>query len=160
MAGKRQPTAVVVANGRKHLSRAETEARQAREVPTPPPAGTRVTAPQWLAKDLRPAFNLYAKQLVALGIFCDLDKDTLGRYLVAQDSYRAATEQVGAALAEGDLKATEQWSAIQDRFFKQAEKAAGSLGLNVSARCRLVVPRREPDSEDDAFMDLLVIQED
>ena len=160
MAGKRQPTAVVVANGRKHLTRAEIDARQAREIQTPPPAGTRVTAPKWLAKDLRPAFNAYAKQLVALGIFGDLDKDTLGRYLVAQDSYQQATEQAGAALTEGDLKGVEWWSAIQDRYFKQAEKTAADLGLNVSARCRLVVPKADEGGEGDDFMDLLVIQED
>lgn len=37
MAGKRQPTDIVKANGRKHLSQAEEDARRDREVHVPSP---------------------------------------------------------------------------------------------------------------------------
>lgn len=38
MSGQRQPTDLVVARGRKHLTHAEEDARRDREVRVPPPA--------------------------------------------------------------------------------------------------------------------------
>ena len=46
MPGKRQPTDVVVANGRKHLSRSEEAERRAGEVRVEPPKTAK--APKWL----------------------------------------------------------------------------------------------------------------
>jgi len=39
-----------------------------------------------------------------------------------------------------DLERLESASRIQDRFFKQCQRAAADLGLTVTSRCRLVLP--------------------
>ena len=52
MPGKRQPTDLVVANGRKHLSRSEEAERRAGEIRVEPPKTAK--APKWLPKGLRP----------------------------------------------------------------------------------------------------------
>lgn len=48
MSGKRQPTALVEANGRKHLTRAEADARRDAEVHAPVP--DQAVPPKWLPK--------------------------------------------------------------------------------------------------------------
>ena len=137
MAGKRQPTDVVIANGRKHLSKAEEAERRAGEVKVP----TAKTAkpPKWLPEGLRKDFRAIGKQLIAAGLYTELDADTLGRYLIAQSEYLMATSHVHKAYQERDPEAVEDWSRIQDRHFKQARNCANDMGLTVTSRCRLVV---------------------
>ena len=57
MSGKRQPTALVEANGRKHLTQAEADERRDREIYMPP--ADEVTPPKWLPKRLRPEYYYY-----------------------------------------------------------------------------------------------------
>lgn len=153
MSGRRQPTDLVVAKGKKHLSKAEEDVRRAQEVQTPKVIG-RIRWPEWLPIELRPEFNRLSKALAELGIFCALDRDTLGRYLVAQQNWQKASGYVYLALKKGDSEAAGEWSAIQDRFFKQATRSAGDLGLTITSRCSLVVPQPEPE-DDDPFLKFL-----
>lgn len=83
MPGPRQKLSVLEANGRKHLSKAEKAARAAREVELPKPAKMRV--PRWLPEHLKADFRALAKELLAADMgAAQLDRDTVGRYLVAQ----------------------------------------------------------------------------
>ena len=38
------------------------------------------------------------------------------------------------------VEAADEWSRVQDRYFKQARACASDLGLTVTSRCRLTVP--------------------
>lgn len=145
MAGKRQPTALVEAKGRKHLSAAEKDARLDREVRAAVPP--KAKPPQWLDSGYRAEFRKIGAQLIALGIYSDLDADTLGRYLIAQHQWLTATEEAEKALGLRDVKTAESWAGLQDKYFKQARNCACDLGLNVSSRCRLVLPQTEPPQE-------------
>lgn len=88
---------------------------------------------------------MIAKQLIELGIFCKLDADVLGRYVVAHQLYLKATDRVMTEMGSGeDLDALETWTRIQDKYFKQCETCARALGLSVSSRCKLVVPIVQP----------------
>ena len=51
MAGKRQPTDVVIANGRKHLSKTEEAERRAGEVKVSPAKTAK--PPKWLPETLK-----------------------------------------------------------------------------------------------------------
>ena len=147
MPGPRQPTDIVVANGRKHLSRAEEEARRNREVKAPP--AQKAKPPKWLPETMRKDFRAIGKSLIALGVYSDQDAETLGRYLVAHTQYLAAIDYANAALRAGNLPQADAWGRIQERCFKQARNCANDLGLTVSARCRLVMPT-VPDADDDS----------
>lgn len=139
MPGKRQPTDVLEANGRKHLTTEEKTARRASEVSVPP--ATKARPPNWLeSEDLRKEFRKLGKQLIEAGLYTDLDADNLGYYITARVQWADATRHVADALSAGDSKATNFWSRIQDRFFKQARSCAASMGLTVSDRCRMVIP--------------------
>lgn len=144
MAGAREPTALVIAKGKKHLSQSEIEARQASEVKPPKPK--RVSPPKWLPSSCQKDFRAIAKQLLELGIFCKLDADVLGRYLIAHQLYLQATKEVIARMRDEfvDIEAVSDWTSVQDKYFKQCETCARALGLSVSSRCKLVVPIVQP----------------
>lgn len=155
MSGRRQPTEVVVANGRKHLTKAEIAERESREVKLP--AAKTAKPPKWLPEALKKDFRALGKQLIAAGLYTELDADTLGRYLVAQQEYLLATKQVFKAYAEVDPEEVEDWTRIQERHFKQARNCANDMGLTVTSRCRLVVPEGlTQKSEDDNPMLALI----
>ena len=101
---------------------------------------------------MRKEFRSTGKRLIALGLYSDLDADTLGRYLVAHHQYLSATGYANAALRAGNLPQADAWGRIQDRYFKQARNCANDLGLTVTARCRLVMPSAPvADDPDDEF---------
>lgn len=156
MPGKRQPTDVVVANGRKHLSRSEEAERRAGEVRVDPPKTAK--APKWLPEGLRKDFRALGKRLIAAGLYTDLDADTLGRYLLAHHQWLIATQETEAALRKRDSEAAEDWSRIQDRYFKQARGCANDMGLTVTSRCRLVVPTAPEQRPEDVNPFLSVIR--
>lgn len=143
MAGTRQPTALIEAKGKKHLTKAESAERKAREPTLSAPAegeGSKIRAPDWLPDWLRGDFNDLRAQLVALGIFARVDRDALGRYLVAQHQFVAAMHHVNDALDTGDAEEVAAWGKEQERAFKQARACACDLGLTVTSRCKLVLP--------------------
>lgn len=156
MSGKRQPTAVVVANGRKHLTKTEIAERESAEVKLP----TAKTAkpPKWLPEGLKKDFRALGKKLISAGLYTELDGDTLGRYLVAHQEYLMATKQVFRAYGEADGEAVETWTRIQERHFKQARNCANDMGLTVTSRCRLVVPETAVQAGEDRNPVLELIQ--
>ncbi|MDY3690681.1 MAG: phage terminase small subunit P27 family [Dysosmobacter sp.] len=156
MAGTRQPTDVVVANGRKHLSVTEEAERRACEVQVPKPKT--IKAPKWLPEQLKKDFRALGKRLIACGLYTNLDADTLGRYLVAQHQYLLATGEAEKALSMKDQKNADAWGKIQERYFKQARNCANDMGLTVTSRCRLVVPNmdgKQFPEDDNPFLQLI-----
>lgn len=153
MAGRRQPTDLVVMKGAKHLTKAEEAARRRREITAPVPKNAK--PPKWLPERLRAEFRQLGKKLIALRIYSDLDADALGRYLVAQHQYLMATGEAENALKAKDVEASDAWGRIQERYAKQARNHAGDLGLTVTARCRLVIPEVPPTPETNPFMRLI-----
>ena len=157
MPGPRQPTDVIVANGRKHLSRAEEAERRRREPKVDKPRTAR--PPKWLPEALKADFRALGKRLIAAGLYTDLDADTLGRYLVAQHQWLIATREAEAALGASppDQEGADAWGRLQDRYFKQARSCANDMGLSVTSRCRLVVPEgaKQSGEEDNPFLRLM-----
>ena len=82
MPGPRQPTDLLKATGRKHLSRAEEAARRSREARVEPAKTAK--PPKWLPEWMKKDFRTLGKRLIAAGLYTDLDADVLGRYLMAQ----------------------------------------------------------------------------
>jgi P27 family predicted phage terminase small subunit len=48
-----------------------------------------------------------------------------------------------------DAAAADKWSNVQSRYFKQCRECAGDLGLTISSRCKLVLPPKEDEGEDE-----------
>lgn len=161
MAGARQPIELVVANGRKHLTKEETEERRQREIK---PCADEIAAPSYLTAKQKKDFNKIASQLDKLKIMGETDCDTLARYITAQGFYEQAVKDLRAVQKErpkGDDATTltmvkwatmlEQLDKRQERYFNQAQKAAAALGLTISSRCRLVAPVVEEKPKENKF---------
>ena len=138
MPGKRQPTALVEANGRKHLTQAEMDARRDQEVHVPPPE--EVVPPKWLPKRLHHECREIGEILLAAGLFAELDRDVLGQYFLSRERWLRADKRAGAAIRDGDEKLAKEWTSVQGTYFKQARQCAEAMGLSVTSRCRIVVP--------------------
>ena len=85
MAGQRQPTDLVVMNGRKHLTKAEIEARKNAEVVAP---NDKVKPPSYLTPEQKKKFRKIAKELLEIKLIANVDCDALARLLIAQEEYR------------------------------------------------------------------------
>ena len=138
MAGSRVPLEVLEARGSKHLTKAEKQKRQENEIK---PIADNIIAPDYLSKKQKNEFYRISEQLEKLKIMGETDCDTLARYIVAQDFYVSAIKQMRTKEVKNDPFKFEQWAKIQERYFKQCRATANDLGLSISSRCKLVVPK-------------------
>lgn len=138
MAGSRMPLEVIEARGAKHLTKDEKQKRLESEIK---PIADNIIAPDYLSKKQKNEFNRISEQLKKLKIMGETDVDTLARYIVAQDFYINAVKQMRKKDVKDDPFLLEQWSKIQERYFKQCRATANDLGLSISSRCKLVVPK-------------------
>ena len=156
MPRQRQPTDLILANNRKHLSQAEEAERRSHEVRAPKPKTAK--PPKWLTdKAMQTEFRKLGKQLIPLGLYTDLDADTLAMYLVNRHQWELATAEVEDALDAHISKLAGEWSNVQSRSFNAARACASDLGLSVSARCKLQIPQApdQDQAEEDEFTQLL-----
>ena len=156
MSGRRQPTDVVKANGRKHLSKTEEAERRAGEVQAPPPES--FEPPKWLLKTLHGEFTAMAERLAKLKLYSDLDQDVLAQYYLCRHRWQAADKKAAKAIRAGDDEQARAWTTVQGSYFKQARQCAESMGLSVSSRCKLVVPKGANDDPDYSNPFLTLIQ--
>ncbi|ATX84789.1 phage terminase small subunit P27 family [Bacillus velezensis] len=152
MAEPRQPVDLLLVKGKKNLTKQEIEERRAQEVKAP---NDKVKAPSYLPKDLKREFKKIADELKNIGIMTNLDVDALARFLFAQKQYLEMTEVLLetpiTALVEDDdgnkfEVANKTYSDLlinQDKLFKQCRQASSDLGLTISSRCKLVIPKKD-----------------
>lgn len=143
MARPRQSIAVIEAKGRSHLGKAEIERRRASEIK---PITDNIIAPTFLTKKQIEKFDIIANQLIDLGIMGETDVDALARYIVAEEFYIHATKQIRKT-SKTDPDKLDIWIRIQERLFKQCRASANDLGLTISSRCRLVVPKSDNQTQ-------------
>ena len=149
MSGQRQPIELVIANGKKNLTKAEIQERRDREVK---PIVENITAPDFLTKKQKADFVRIAEQLQKLKIMGETDVDALARYIVANDFYINAVKKMRSKEVKNDPMLFEAWAKIQERYFKQCRSSANDLGLSISSRCKLVVPAtKEPPKKENKF---------
>jgi len=137
LSGQRQPIELVIAKGKKNLTKAEIQERRDREIK---PIVDDITAPSYLTKKQKDEFYKLANQLQKLKIMGETDVDTLARFIIANDFYINAVKQLRKSEVKNDPIAFENWSRIQERYFKQCRSTANDLGLSITSRCKLVVP--------------------
>lgn len=155
MAGSKQPIDLLIAKGKKNLTKAEIAERRATEVA---PCADDLTAPSYLTAAEKKRFDKIAGQLAKIKVMGETDTETLARYVTAQTLYEKATKELRALVnkrptnteADDYYERLDQWSAVQDnlarlqdRYFKQAQTVAASLGLTISSRCKLIAPVKD-----------------
>ncbi|SFD44295.1 phage terminase small subunit P27 family [Bacillus sp. UNCCL81] len=145
MAGQRQPIDLLLIKGNKNLTKKEIEERKATEVKAP---SDKVKPPAYLPSTLKREFKKIADELMQIGIMTNLDVDALARFLIAKNMYVKISNQ----LIDLDplSEKFETLIAHQDKFFKQSRQSAMDLGLTISSRCKLVIPKNDEDKEKNA----------
>ena len=174
MAGQRQPTDLVVMNGRKHLTKAEIEARKNAEVIAP---NDKVKPPAYLTQEQKKKFRKLSKELLEIKLIANVDCDALARLLIAQDQFIEVTQKIAETPLMVEVRVYEtvlneetgakeriqvgtkevvneerdRLMIIQDRCMKQCRQGAGDFGMTVSSRCRLVVPKPPAQKPENKF---------
>lgn len=152
MARPRQPIQLVMAKGKKNLTKKEIADRLAVEIA---PCTDDLSAPKYLSAAEKKRFAKIAEQLDKLGILGETDTETLARYVTAQSQYETITKELRAVLNASPneesptyIEALNSWidtqdrlAKLQNRYFTQAQTAAAALGLTISARCKLIAPK-------------------
>ena len=104
--------------------------------------------------------------MLDIGIMSNLDCDILARYVRSQTEYEKITRQLSKIKFTPDKKsrvsAEEQIAEqtghynylqkIQARLEKQCNADARELGLTISSRCRLVMPKKEETPPENKFL--------
>lgn len=146
MARPKEPIDLLLAKGKKHLTKAEIENRKSTEVKAP---ADKIRAPSYLSKECKKEFNKISKELIALGIMANLDIDALARFVIARELYIKLSKKLidnpDIIIMDKDILAS------QDKLFKQCRQAAADLGLTISSRCKLVIPKKEEDKPQNKF---------
>ena len=163
MARPREPIALIEAKGRKHLTKAEREARKTTEVVAP---CDKIEPPAWLLKKEKEKFNGLAGQLIGIGVMSNLDCDVLARYVRCKTEYEKVTKQLTKIKFSPDknshLSKEEQLAGqvgkynylqkIQARLERQCNADARELGLTIASRCKLVAPQKEQMPKENKFL--------
>lgn len=163
MARPRQPIDLIVAKGKKHLTKEEYEKRKSREIIAP---SDKILPPKYLSKKEKEKFVEIVDVLVDIGIMTNLDCDVLARYIKAMTEYEKLTKQLEKIKFEPDKKSivepeiqilvkTEQYKVfqkMQDKAFRQCNESAKELGLTISSRCKLVMPKKEEKQPENKFL--------
>lgn len=136
MSKRREPIDLLVAKGRKNLTKKEIKERKEREIKV---GSENVNPPPYLPEELKTEFHRIADILKDIGIISDLDVDALARYLISEYQYEKVTLRM--LKMKNITEKYFDFANLQDKFFKQARAAASDLGLTISSRCKLVLPK-------------------
>lgn len=148
MARPRQPIELVKAKGKKHLTKAEIEARENAELKVDLKD---VSIPEYLPAHLKEEFEDTASKLLKVGVMTELDEDCLARYLLSKQSYLQYTSMLNKATKKNKIIEMEKLMSMQDKAFKQCRACANDLGLTIASRCKLVMPKVEEKPKENKF---------
>lgn len=137
MPNQRQPVELIIANGKKHLTKAEIEDRKNREVR---PLEGEILPPAYLTAKQKKEFLKIAGQLQRLKVMSETDVDSLARYIISETFYLQIVKKMRSREVKDDPELYESWLKIQERLYRQCQSGARDLGLTISSRCRLVIP--------------------
>lgn len=142
MPRKKEPIDLIIAKGASHLTKAQIESRRQSELSAP--CGN-VVAPSFLTAKEKKRFNELAEQLSKIGnggIIADIDAGALARYVEAESMYEKLTRKLRKEMqAKTFSDNIAAMLTAQDKLFKQCRAAASDLGLCITSRCRIVIPK-------------------
>lgn len=156
MAGRnKQPLSVIQGKGRSnHLTKKDMKERQEQEDQVKGFTDN-IVAPSYLTKKQKEEFYAIAAELIRLDIFSNLDVDGLARYIDSKTQYKQlikdlkkikATEVVEMPDGKKKAFANEDYPKlmrVKNTLFNECRAAASDLGLSITSRLKLVIPKKE-----------------
>ena len=165
MAGRpREPIELIMAKGKKHLSKEEIEKRKNTELKV---NYTDVKPPEYLSEKEKEEFYNIANILLEIGIMTELDEECLAHYLIANTNYinytkelrkleKKLTKSTNEENKKEILEFIDLYLKYQDRALKQCRDCANDMGLSISSRCKLVMPPSKEPPKENKFAKFLV----
>lgn len=161
----REPINLIIAKGKKHLTKKEIEDRQNSEIKV---NYIDVRLPEYLSEAQKQEFMRISEILLDIGIMSELDEDCLAHYLIANTNYIAYTkklEELNIKLLRARKTQTKRqymseidtYLIYQDRALKQCRACANDLGLTISSRCKLVMPPPKDPPKENKFAKFKVV---
>lgn len=157
MARPREPINLIMIKGKKHLTKEEIQNRKQSEIQ---PCTNSIQPPSYLNAKQKKRFLEIADQLQKLEIMGETDCDALARYVTSETLYQQAVKDVQAWEKQRPTDANdfENWlftleklDKRLDRYFKQAQTAASGLGMTISSRCRIIIPKTPEQPKENKF---------
>lgn len=160
MAKQKLPIEVIKARGRKHLTKSEIAEREAGQIKA---NSDKIRAPSYLTKEQKKEFKNISNELKKLDIISNLDCNALGRFLQHQTQWIEITEQLRktpmmikevrevltlegkSIFKEFEVVNKEYGNLIknQEKQYTLCRLGASDLGLTITSRCKLVIPKAE-----------------
>lgn len=164
MAGRnKQPLSVIQGKGRSnHLTKQDIKERQEQESMMKG-FTDKIEAPAYLTKKQKEEFDSYAEELIRLNIFSNLDVDGLARYIDSKCEYTKVTKSLRSMKTTERITDDEgvthtvsnesyaKLSRTKNLLFNECKAAASDLGLSITSRLKLVIPKVENKSEPNEF---------
>lgn len=146
MARPREPIDLIIAKGKKNLTKKEIEERRAQEIKA---SNDKVEPPSYLPKNLKNEFNRIAEELNDIGIMSNLDNEALARFITSEYNYQKVTKK----LLKMGVENPKYYDTVllQEKMFKMCRQAANDLGLTISSRAKLVMPKKEEEKPKNKF---------
>ena len=162
---QKQPIDLVIAKGKKHLTKKEIEERKNSEIKVP---YTDVKPPEYLTDEQKDEFKKIADILLSIKIMTELDEDCLAHYIISNTNYITYTKELrninnklqktkSAAKKKEYMSQIDLYLIYQDRALKQCRACANDLGLSISSRCKLVMPPSKEEPKENKFNKFKVI---
>lgn len=162
---QKQPIDLIIAKGKKHLTKSEIEERRNTEIHTD---HTDVKPPDYLNEGQKEEFYRIAKILLDIGIITELDEDCLAHYLISNSNYIEYTKKLNELnmkliktrkldKKKEIMSQIDLYLIYQDRALKQSRACANDLGLSISSRCKLVMPQLKEQPKENKFNKFKVI---
>ena len=135
----REPIDLIIAKGKKNLTKQEIESRKEQEIKVPE---EEIIAPSKLPKRLHKEFYDLSNRLKKINIFTKLDEEALSRYILSKDIYYHYTKKLMLSMRTKtfDIDVVKTLQLLQEKAFRQCQSSARDLGLTITSRCKIVMP--------------------
>ncbi|TCP32176.1 P27 family predicted phage terminase small subunit [Scopulibacillus darangshiensis] len=158
----KQPLAVIQGKGKSHHLTKDEISKRKKQEDAMNGFTDNIAPPKYLTKVQKREFEEIAKELLRLNIFSNLDVDSLARYIDSRDQYIQLIKNIKKvkptieAHQEDGTKITianddyPKLMRTKNLLFNECRSAAGDLGLTITSRLKLVIPKTEyekPKSE-------------
>jgi P27 family predicted phage terminase small subunit len=152
LAGRnKQPLAVIQGKARSHhLTKEELKKRQDQEAALKGFTDN-IAPPTYLTSAEKKDFEKLADELCRLEIFSNLDVDSLARYIDSRNQYIKLVKLIRKTKPTDDFKEYAQMQRSKNLLFIECRSAANDLGLTITSRLKLVIPKKEDDKPKNKF---------
>lgn len=135
-------------NQRKHLTKAEKEARQEAEAALESGKAVYLPAPKWLSEEARKVFEATKGRLKSFNLLEPVDIDLLAMYADAVAKYLRFSKTLSEKSNVREIQTVQAWSRIALTY-------ADKLGFSQTARARLARRKAQDDAPVDPMDALL-----